>query len=80
MWLGQGKVREKSGKFLLPGCWQPCISISKVTIFGSENGLLPGWRQAIIWTTAGLFLIVLFHNNFSPSGEQPEHCKLSYEL
>ena len=24
--------------------------------------------------------IVLFHSNFSPSGEQPEHHKLAHEL
>ena len=28
------------------------ICIGKLTILGSDNGLLPGWRQAIIWTNA----------------------------
>ena len=27
-----------------------------------------------------MIIIVLFHNNFSPSGEQPEHRKLAPEL
>ena len=30
------------------------IYINKLTIIGSDNGLPPGWRQAIIWTNAGI--------------------------
>ena len=33
------------------------ICISKLTIIGSDNGLSPGRRQAIIWTNAGILLI-----------------------
>ena len=33
------------------------MCISKLTNIGSDNGLLPGWRQAIIWTNAGMLLI-----------------------
>ena len=33
------------------------ICISNLTIFGSDNGLSPGRRQAIIQTTAGILLI-----------------------
>ena len=33
------------------------ICISKLTIIGSDNGLSPGRRQAIIWTNARLLLI-----------------------
>ena len=33
------------------------ICISKLTIIGSDNGLLPGQRQAIIWTNVGILLI-----------------------
>ena len=33
------------------------ICIGKLTIIGSDNGLSPGWRQAIIWNNAGLLLI-----------------------
>ena len=33
------------------------ICISKLTIIGSDNGLSPGWCQAIIWTNAGILLI-----------------------
>ena len=32
------------------------ICVSKLTIIGSDNGLLPGRRQAIIWTNAGIFV------------------------
>ena len=33
------------------------ICIGNLTIIGSDNGLSPGRRQAIIWTSAGMFLI-----------------------
>ena len=33
------------------------ICLSNLTIIGSENGLSPGRRQAIIWTNAGVLLI-----------------------
>ena len=33
------------------------ICVCKLTIIGSDNGLSPGRRQAIIWTIAGIFLI-----------------------
>ena len=33
------------------------ICVSKLTIIGSDNGLSPDRRQAIIWTNAGLLLI-----------------------
>ena len=31
-------------------------SVEKI-IIGSDNGMLPGRRQAIIWTNAGILLI-----------------------
>ena len=33
------------------------ICVSKLTVIGSDNGLSPGRRQAIIWTNAGILLI-----------------------
>ena len=33
------------------------ICIDKLTIICSDNGLSPGWRQAIILTSAGILLI-----------------------
>ena len=41
------------------------ICVSKVTIIGSDNGLSPGRRQAIIWTNAGILLIWTLVTNFS---------------
>ena len=41
------------------------ICISKLTIIGSDNGLSPGRRQAIIWTNAGILLIRTLGTNFS---------------
>ena len=32
------------------------ICVSKLTIIGSDNGLLPGQHQAIIWRDAGILL------------------------
>ena len=41
------------------------LCISKLNIIGSDNGLSPGRRQAIIWTNAGIVLIWLSGTNFS---------------
>ena len=41
------------------------ICISELTSIGSDNGLSPGRRQAIIWTNAGILLIVPLGTNFS---------------
>ena len=38
------------------------IGVINLTIIGSDTGLSPGRRQAIIWTSAGIFLI---ETNFS---------------
>ena len=41
------------------------ICVSKLTIIVSDNGLLPGWRQSIIWTNDGMLLIGPMGINFS---------------
>ena len=41
------------------------ICVGKVTIIGSNNGLSPGRRKAIIWTNARILLIVPLGTNFS---------------
>ena len=41
------------------------ICVGKLTIIGSDNGLSPGRRQAIIWTNAGILLIRPLGTNFS---------------
>ena len=40
------------------------ICVVKQTIIGSDNGLSPGRRQAIIWTNAGILLIGPLGTNF----------------
>ena len=48
-------------------CWGRVthVCVSKLTIIGSDNGLSPDRRQAIIWTNAGLLLIGPFGTSFS---------------
>ena len=41
------------------------MCVSKVTTIGSDNGLWPGPRQAIIWTNDGILLIRTLGTNFS---------------
>ena len=41
------------------------ICVSKLAIIGSDNGLSPGWRQAIIWTNDGILLIGHLGTNFN---------------
>ena len=41
------------------------ICVNELTIIGSDNGLSPGRRQAIIWNNAGLLLIEPLGTNFS---------------
>ena len=41
------------------------ICVSKLTTIGSDNGLSPGRRQAIIWTNDGILLIRILGTNLS---------------
>ena len=41
------------------------ICVSKLNIIGSDNGLSPSRRQAIIWTNAGILSIRPLETNFS---------------
>ena len=41
------------------------ICVNNLTITGSDNGLSPGWRQAIIWTNAWILLARPLGTNFS---------------
>ena len=41
------------------------ICVGNLTIIGSDNGLSPFRRQAIIWTNAGILLIRTLGTNFS---------------
>ena len=41
------------------------ICVGNLTIIGSDDGLSPGRRQAIIWTNAGILLIGPLGTNFN---------------
>ena len=41
------------------------ICVGNLTVIGSDNGLSPGRRQAIIWTNAGILLIGPLGTNFN---------------
>ena len=41
------------------------ICVNKLTNIGSDNGMSPGRRQAIIWTNAGILLIGALGTNFN---------------
>ena len=45
--------------------WVMHICVSKLTIIGSDNGLLPGGRQTIIWTNVGILSTGPLETNFS---------------
>ena len=45
--------------------WVTHICVIKLNIIGSDNGLSPGRRQAIIWTNAGILLIWTLGTNIS---------------
>ena len=42
-----------------------CQCVGELTIIGSDNGLSPGRRQAIIWTNAGILSTGPLGTNFS---------------
>ena len=54
------KLKPKSSRIGWVGDWP----FHALTI-GSDNGLSPGRRQAIIWTNAGILLIRTLGTNFS---------------
>ena len=45
--------------------WMTHICVSRLTIIGSDNGLSPGRRQAIICTNTGVLVIWIIGTNFS---------------
>ena len=49
--------------WLIEAEWRICVS--ELFIIGSDNGLSPGRRQAIIWTNAGILSIGPLGTNFS---------------
>ena len=57
--------RKQNSPGLTHWGWVTHISVSKLTIIGSDNGLSPGRRQAIFWTNAGILLIGPLGTNFN---------------
>ena len=51
--------------FIIDDCSIVSLDIGNLTIIGSDNGLSPGQRQAIIWTNAGILLIGPLGTNFN---------------
>ena len=41
------------------------ICVTQLITIGSDNGLSPGWRQAINWTSAGILFIGPLETNFN---------------
>ena len=60
-------VRHKPTKILWLTHWgrETKICVGFLTIIGSDNGLSPGRRQAIIGTNVGILLIGTLETNFS---------------
>ena len=52
-------------RFLTHWGWVTHVCAIKLTISGSDHGLSPGRRQAIIWTIAGTLLIGPLETDFS---------------
>ena len=58
IWLMSEENELQNGRhFVLASLVLTHICVSKLTILGSDNGLSPGRRQAIISTNAGMLLI-----------------------
>ena len=56
---------ETADNLLTHWGWVTHICVSRLTITGSDNGLSPGRRHAIIWTNAGILVIRTLGTNFS---------------
>ena len=52
-------------RYLTHGGRMAHICVGNLTIIGSDNGLSPGCRQAIIWTSVTIFLFGPSRTNFS---------------
>ena len=64
-WLVSNIREQRHGQCALtPWDWLTHICVGKLTIIGSDNGLSPGRRQAIIWTNVGILLNWPLGTNF----------------
>ena len=59
-----GRFVQGSMYKLIEAEWRIYVRVNQ-PIIGSDNGLSPSQRQAIIWTNAGILLIRTFGTNFS---------------
>ena len=65
-YVAQNLFDNSKSPLPLTNCgWVTHICVSKLTIIGSNNGLLPDQRKAIIWTSAGILLIRPLGTNFN---------------
>ena len=55
----------KSVTLLIHWRWVTHIYVNNLTSIGSDNGLSPSRRQAIIWSNAGILLVGSLGKNFS---------------
>ena len=55
--MGVGSAHKLQRHDLTHWSWVLYICINKLNIIGSGNGLLPGWCEAIIWTSTGKLLV-----------------------
>ena len=58
-------IRHSHQLLLTHWGWVTHICVGNLATIGSDNGLLPGRRQAITWTNAGILLIGPLWTNFS---------------
>ena len=65
LWRHRSQSALDNGKPLTHWGRVAHICVSNLTITGSDNGLSPGHRQAIIWTNAGILLIRPLVRNFN---------------
>ena len=65
LWLAKYSLTLLYAHLLTHWGWVTHICISELTIIGSDNGLSPGRREAIIWTNDGILLIGPLETNFS---------------
>ena len=64
-WRQFNLIKDHRLKQIHEGCYLIEAKWRVYIIIGSDNGLLPGWCQAIIWTNAGILLIQSLGTNFS---------------
>ena len=58
-------LRDDLAPFIYHWGWVTQICVCKIILIGSDNGLSPVRRQAIIWTNAGILLIETWGIHFS---------------